>query len=155
MGIFHTSSITLYAQQYRNLGGGGLENHRRLIGSLSEWNAQLEELCDDSSKILEEELLVLGVLINMLLEALVRDKSHIGGQHHESLGSLVLVLDIKVSLFPTFKNYEKLTCLGPFHFFQFHFSFNNSLKYSLVTTVGEKVHGPVKPLRSVWQRPKA
>lgn len=43
---------------------------------------ELEKLGDDSSKVLEEETVVLGVLLNPWLHRLVLDESIVGRQHH-------------------------------------------------------------------------
>lgn len=47
---------------------------------------------DVPNLLFEEGLLRLGVLSRVLLERLVLDQGHVGGQHHERLGLLVLVL---------------------------------------------------------------
>lgn len=113
----------------RNLDVLWLEDHWCLGGSLCEWNTQLEKLGDDGREVLEEELVVLGVLLDPWLEGLVRDQSHVGWKHHESLGGLVLVLlkTLADSSFRTQEFCEAHTCLGPFHFLQFHFSPSSSL----------------------------
>jgi len=68
---------------------GGLEGHALL--SL-ERNTELEELHDDVGEIVHEGVVVLGVLLNVGLEALVLDQGHVGGQHHEGLGGDILEL---------------------------------------------------------------
>jgi len=59
---------------------------------LLEGNSKLEELQDDVAEVLEEGIVVLGVLLDEGTELLVLDKSHVGWQHHKGLRSLVLVL---------------------------------------------------------------
>lgn len=68
---------------------GGLEGHA-LLGL--ERNTKFKELADDSRKVVEEVVVVLGVLLDVGAEALVLDQSHVGGQHHERLGGDVLEL---------------------------------------------------------------
>lgn len=81
-----------------NLGVDGLEDPA--LGVLGEGNAELEELDNDVGEVLEEELVVGGVLLNPLLESLVLDEGHVGGKHHEGLGLLVLILLGAVPLLP-------------------------------------------------------
>jgi len=71
---------------------GGLEGPSALLGALGEGNTKLEELEDHGGEVLEEELLILGILVDPLSEALVSDKGHVGGKHHQGLGGLVLIL---------------------------------------------------------------
>ncbi len=47
---------------------------------------------------LEELLVVLGVQFDIGLELLVPDKCHVGGQHHERLACLVLILQGPIPL---------------------------------------------------------
>lgn len=75
-----------------SLSVGGLEHHPALLRGLGEGHAQLEELEDDGREIVEEGLLVLGVPLDVRLERLVGHERHVGGQHHERLGRLVLIL---------------------------------------------------------------
>src|SRR5689334_16656818 len=72
-----------------NLSVDGLEGPP--LGALGERHAQLKELGDDGREVLEEEVVVGGVLLHPLLELLVLDKGHVGGKHHQALGLLVLV----------------------------------------------------------------
>lgn len=69
----------------------GLEDHPVLLG-LGEGNTELEELKQDGGEVLEPGLLILGVSLNMRLEGLVGDESHVGGKHHERFGGLVFIL---------------------------------------------------------------
>ncbi|KAI6760215.1 hypothetical protein HG531_013416 [Fusarium graminearum] len=55
---------------------------------------------DDVGEVLEESVVVLGVLLNPRLELLVLNKSNVAGKHHERLGGLVLVLSRAVPLLP-------------------------------------------------------
>jgi hypothetical protein len=68
---------------------GRLEGHALL--SL-EGNTELEQLHDDVGEVMHEGVVVLGVLLDVGLEALVLDQSHVGGQHHEGLGGDILEL---------------------------------------------------------------
>lgn len=61
--------------------GVGLEGHTKF-----------EKSSDDGSEVLEEEVIILGVLLNPRLHRLVLDESIVGGQHHQALGLGVLVL---------------------------------------------------------------
>lgn len=70
---------------------GGLEPDA-VLGLALKRHAQLEQLDDDVGKVVEEGLAVLGVLFDVLLESLVLDQGHVGRQHHQALGGLVLVL---------------------------------------------------------------
>ena len=81
-----------------DLGVEGLEGVG--LGILLEGNAELEELDDDGREVLEEEIVVVGVLLDPDLELLVLDEGHVGGKHHEGLGLLVLVLLGAVPLLP-------------------------------------------------------
>lgn len=74
------------------LSAGGFEGHSSLLSRLSEGNAELEELEDDIGEIFEEQRLISSILLDVLLEGLVRDKGHVGRKHHESLGRLILIL---------------------------------------------------------------
>lgn len=90
------SISSLWKNGYRfwleGLGGRSLEDHRSLLGGLSERNTEFEELDDDSREVLEEQVVVFGVLLDPSLEGLVTDEGQIGGQHHERLSGLVLIL---------------------------------------------------------------
>jgi hypothetical protein len=68
---------------------GGLEGHALL--SL-ERNTELEKLHADVGEIVHESVVVLGILLDVALEALVLDQGHVGGQHHEGLGGDILEL---------------------------------------------------------------
>jgi hypothetical protein len=68
---------------------GSLEN---VLLLLLERHAQLEKLRNDFAEFLEEYIVVLGVSHDVLLELLVFNQSHIGGQHHQRLCGLVFVL---------------------------------------------------------------
>lgn len=65
--------------------------HAILLPTL-EWHTELEELHDHVTELLEEDLVVLGVALDMLAELLVLDERHVGGQHHQGFGALVFVL---------------------------------------------------------------
>jgi hypothetical protein len=71
---------------------GWLEGHSFLLSRLLERNTKLEELHNNISEVVEEGLVVLGVLLNVGSERLVLDQSHVGRKHHQGLGLLVLVL---------------------------------------------------------------
>ncbi|KAJ8124028.1 hypothetical protein O1611_g9457 [Lasiodiplodia mahajangana] len=68
---------------------GRLENDSLGIGL--EGYTELEKLGDDGGEVLKEEVVILSVLLNPWLHGLVLDESIVGGQHHQAL-SLVLVL---------------------------------------------------------------
>lgn len=68
---------------------GGLEGHT-LLGL--EGNTELEKSHDNIGEIVEEGVIVLGVPLDVGLEALVLDQGHVGGQHHKSLGGDILEL---------------------------------------------------------------
>lgn len=70
----------------------GLEGPSGVLGSRGEGDAELEQAEDHGGEVLEEGVVVLGVLLNPRLELLVLNKSHVSGQHHQGLGALVLVL---------------------------------------------------------------
>ena len=70
----------------------GLEDHPALLGGLGKGDAELEELEKDSREVLEPGLLILGVALDVLLEGLVGDEGHVGGEHHEGFGGLVFIL---------------------------------------------------------------
>ena len=61
---------------------------------------ELKQLDDDVAELLEEDPVVLGVPLHMLLEARVLDERHVGRQHHERLAPRVLVLLRSVPLLP-------------------------------------------------------
>lgn len=54
--------------------------------------SKLLKLLEGGSKVLEEDILVLSVLVDNGLERLVVNKGEIGRKHHESTGGLVLEL---------------------------------------------------------------
>lgn len=95
---FNPSCLWLGAAESTNLGVDGLEDPA--LSVLLEGNTELEELDNDVGEVLEEELIVGGVLLNPLLELLVLDEGHVGGKHHEGLGLLVLKLLGAVPLLP-------------------------------------------------------
>ena len=70
----------------------GLHGPSAVLGASSEGDTELEEAKDDGGEVLEEEIVILGVLLDPRLELLVLNQRHIGGKHHEGLGGLVLVL---------------------------------------------------------------
>lgn len=71
---------------------GRLEHKAVLLRSFGERDAKLEELDQDSGEVLEEGILVFGILVDVRLEGLVGNERHIGWQHHQRLGLLVLIL---------------------------------------------------------------
>jgi hypothetical protein len=70
-----------------------LENHSWLIGRLFEWDAKLEELQENVAEVLEESVIVLGVLLNEDAHGLVLDEGHVCREHHQALACLVLILE--------------------------------------------------------------
>jgi hypothetical protein len=70
-----------------------------LVLGLLEWHTQLEQGNNGIAKVLEECVVVLGILLGVLSEALVLDEFHVGGQHHQRLGLDVLELLGAVPLF--------------------------------------------------------
>lgn len=79
-----------------------------LLGSLEdpsvlrlafEWNTKFEKLDEDIGEFLEEDVRVLGISRDVLLEFLVLNQSHVGGKHHQGLGSVVGELVRTVPLF--------------------------------------------------------
>lgn len=69
----------------------GLQTHSIFRLAL-EGDTELEELDDDVSELIEEDLIILGVTFDVFLEFFVFDQGHVGGEHHEGLGGDVLVL---------------------------------------------------------------
>lgn len=63
-----------------------------ILGLTLEGDAQLEQLDDDGGKVVEEQVVVLGVALDVLEEDGVLDQGHVGGQHHQGLCARVLVL---------------------------------------------------------------
>ncbi|KAI3477905.1 hypothetical protein L1887_60212 [Cichorium endivia] len=61
-------------------------------------HAELEELGKGGAKVVEELVLALGVALDVLLERLVLHQRHVGHEHHEALGRLVLELGRAVPL---------------------------------------------------------
>lgn len=90
--IIRISFLVLIYETCFLLSPSGLESPSAALGAGSKGDAELEETEDDGGEVLEEEVVVLGVLLDPGLELLVLDKSHIGGKHHQGLGGLVLVL---------------------------------------------------------------
>lgn len=84
------SSSHLY--EFKSLGVGGLEGPSVVLAALSERNTELEQPDENGGEVLEEQVVVGGVLLNPGLESLVLNQDNIGGKHHEGLGGLVLVL---------------------------------------------------------------
>lgn len=76
---------------------GGLEDPALVLGALGEGDAQLEQLQGNGGEVLEEQVVVLGVLLDPGAEGLVLGQDNVGGQHHQSLGGLVLVLQTKLA----------------------------------------------------------
>jgi hypothetical protein len=68
---------------------GGLES--KALGALLEGDAELKELDNDGAEVLEEGVVVLGVLLDVGLHGLVLNEGNVGGQHHQGL-ALVLEL---------------------------------------------------------------
>ena len=75
----------------------GLEDETVLRLDL-EGDTQLKELDKDIRELLEEDITVLGIALDMGLEALVLDQSHISGQHHQSGSGLVSELSWAIPL---------------------------------------------------------
>lgn len=59
------------------------------LSALLEGNAELEQLDDDLAEVVEEKVIVLGVLLDPLLHGLVLGESVVRRKHHESLGSIL------------------------------------------------------------------
>ena len=57
-----------------------------------EWNTQLEQLDDDVSELVEENLIILGIPLHVLLKLLILDQRHIRRQHHQTLAPRILEL---------------------------------------------------------------
>lgn len=70
------------------------------LSTIGEWNTKLKEGGDDLGKVLEEQVVVGGVLLDPWHESLVLDQDVVGWQHHQALGGLVLVLLWTVPLLP-------------------------------------------------------
>src|ERR1700722_6450780 len=68
-----------------------LERPSRILAGC-ERHTQLEESCYHVREVLEESIIVFGILLYVLPEALVFDEHHICRQHHERLGRHVLKL---------------------------------------------------------------
>lgn len=81
-----------YLYEFRSLSVGGLEGPSVVLAALGERNTELEQLNENGGEVLEEQVVVSGVLLNPRLESLVLNKDNIGGKHHEGLGGLVLIL---------------------------------------------------------------
>jgi hypothetical protein len=94
--ISHLEGCVLYLAAILLLGVflcvAWLKDHLALIGVLSEGDTEFEKFDDDVREVFEEEFLVFGVLLDVLLESLVRDKSHVGRKHHQCFSGLVLEL---------------------------------------------------------------
>lgn len=54
-----------------------------VFGLALEGDTELEELDDDVSELVEENLIVLGVTFDVSLEFFVFDQGHVCGEHHE------------------------------------------------------------------------
>lgn len=63
-----------------------------LVFGLLEGHSKLKQGGDCLGKVLEESIAVLGIQLGVLLEALVLNKLHVSGQHHEALGLDILKL---------------------------------------------------------------
>jgi hypothetical protein len=87
-----SSSIVFKSRVRGLLVPSRLQGPSLVLGSLGEGNTQLEQLGDDGGKVLEEEVIVLGILLDEWLELLVLDQSVVRGQHHQGLAGFVLVL---------------------------------------------------------------
>ena len=79
---------------------GGLEGPALVLRALGKGNTELKETDNDGREVLEELVVGLGVALDVGLELLVLNEDHVGGQHHEGLGGLVLVLLGAVPLLP-------------------------------------------------------
>lgn len=76
---------------------GGLEDET-VLGLDLERNTVLKKLDIDVRELLEEDIGILGIALDVRLEALVLDQGNITGQHHQGTSSLVGVLDRAVPL---------------------------------------------------------
>lgn len=70
-----------------------------IVESAREGHAQLEELDDNVAELAEEDVVVLGVALDVFPEFLVLDQRHVGREHHEGFGGYVFVLAGSVPLF--------------------------------------------------------
>lgn len=75
----------------------GLED-KAILRLDSEGHTELKELDKDIRELLEKDIAVLGIAVDVGLEALVLNESHISGQHHESGSGLVSELSRAVPL---------------------------------------------------------
>jgi len=75
-----------------DLGVCWLEGHPGLVCGFSKRNTELEKLGDDGGEVLEEEGFVGSVFLDVLLEGLIGDESHVGWKHHQGFGGLIFVL---------------------------------------------------------------
>ena len=87
IGVFETSSIQR------------LQRHPIILLALKR-HPQLKQLDNDVAEFLEEDPIILGVPLDVLLEARVLDERHVRRQHHERLAPHVLVLLRPVPLLP-------------------------------------------------------
>lgn len=80
-----------------NLLLGGLEDES-VLGLALEGHTLLKQLDIYLGELLEESIVVLGIALNVGLEALVLDQRNVGGQHHQCRGGLVGELSRAVPL---------------------------------------------------------
>ena len=76
-----------------------LQGHTIVLPALKR-HPQLKQLDNDVAELFEEDAIILGVPLNMLLETRVLDERHVGRQHHERLAAHILILLRSVPLPP-------------------------------------------------------
>ena len=76
-----------------------LQRHAIFLLALKR-HPELKQLDDHVAEFLEEDPVVLGVPLHMLLEVRVLDERHVGRQHHERFAPRILVLLRSVPLLP-------------------------------------------------------
>jgi len=57
-----------------------------------ERDTQFKQPHNNIREILKEEIVVIGILLHPRLKFLVLDERHVGWQHHQTLGALILIL---------------------------------------------------------------
>ena len=77
---------------------GWLKSER--LSVLSKWNTELEESGNDLGEVVEESIIILGVLLDPWQETLILDQNVIGWKHHQRLSLLVLELLWSIPLLP-------------------------------------------------------
>lgn len=89
MSVSSTHHLSFTAKKLLSLGVEGLEGPPLLR---LEGNTELKELEHDVGEVLDEQVVVLGVLLDPGTHGLVFDDGQVGWQHHQALGLGVLVL---------------------------------------------------------------